>query len=51
VRQQSETRKVLLFCSVAPFLVVENGEIYFRLKAKLLPWKVANKVLKLIREA
>jgi hypothetical protein len=49
VRQQSRDRRGLILVSVAPHL--DRGRSFFRLQAKFLSWKSANKVLKIIREA
>jgi len=51
IRRQVTDRKGLLSCSVAPFISSENGETHFRLQAAFIPWKTANKVLKIIRDA
>lgn len=49
VREATADRKGVIFFSAAP--CIENGQREFRLQAKCLPWKTANKVLKLIRES
>jgi hypothetical protein len=46
VRRQG--RRGLLLVSIAPH--IQNGNNVFRLQAKFLPWRTANKILKLIRE-
>jgi hypothetical protein len=51
VQRQVIDRRGLLFFSVAPFMDVEAGSPALRLQAVFLPWKIANRVLKLIREA
>jgi hypothetical protein len=50
VRRQATDRRALIFVSVGPF-IDDNGQTAFRLQAKFLPWRHANKVLKIIREA
>jgi hypothetical protein len=50
VSRQAIHRKGLLFLSVAPFWSVEEQQTQLRLQATFLPWKTANKILKLIRE-
>lgn len=48
VRRQAEDRRGLLFVSVAPN--VQDGSNLFTLQAQFLPWRKANRVLKIIRE-
>jgi hypothetical protein len=48
VRRQVKDRRGLLFVSVAPFL--ENGQTAFRLQAKFVPHRTANRLLRIIRE-
>jgi hypothetical protein len=48
VRRQAEDRRGLLFVSVAPN--VQDGSNVFTFQAKFLPWRKANRVLKIIRE-
>jgi hypothetical protein len=49
VRRQALERRGLLLVSVAPDL--RDGRTIFRLQACFLPWRLANKILKIIREA
>ncbi len=49
VRRQAPERKGLLLVSVAPDL--REGRTVFRLQACFLPWRVANRVLRIIRES
>jgi hypothetical protein len=51
VRQQVVDRRGLLFCSVAPFLDVQDGETKLRLQAAFIDHKTAGKILKLISDA
>lgn len=48
VRRQTRDRRGLIFVTVGPFM--QNGQTAFRLQAKFLKSKAANKVLKIIRE-
>lgn len=48
VRRQVQDRRGLLLVSVAPDL--REGCTVFRLQAKFLDWKRANKILRIIRE-
>jgi hypothetical protein len=49
VRRQCQDRRGLLLVSIAPH--IQNDNNVFRLQAKFLPWRTANKILKLIRES
>jgi hypothetical protein len=49
VRRQAKERKGLLLVSVAPSL--QDGRTVFRLQACFLPWPLANRVLRIIRES
>jgi hypothetical protein len=49
VRRQVKERKGLLLVSVAPN--VYDGQTVFRLQTCFLPWRLANRVLKIIRES
>lgn len=49
VRRQAKERKGLLLVSVAPDM--RDGRTVFRLQACFLPWPLANRVLRIIREA
>ena len=49
VRRQASERRGLLLVSVAPD--VRHGRTVFRLQACFLPWRLANRVLQIIRQA
>jgi len=49
VRRQVKDRRGLIFVSVAPFF--DEGTSHFRMQAKWVRWKDANKALRIINES